>query len=114
VMIMMTLKTPPGPRVCFAWCMPPHAWADRPSKKYEHSSTAATKDMLVLASGSESHMSEMTVVLRRAFLSSEVMLNSSSSSSYGVSPMIARAVSGRATGWRLDLEELEGHSEPPV
>jgi hypothetical protein len=54
------------------------------------------------------------VVLRRAFLSSEVMLNSSSFWSYGVSPIIARAVSGRATGWRLDLEELEGHSEPPV
>jgi hypothetical protein len=69
--------------------------------------------MLVLASGSESHMSEIMVVLRRAFLSlSEDFLSSSLPS--GLSPMIARGELGRVTGSRLDLEELEGQSEPPV
>jgi hypothetical protein len=118
---MMTLKTPLGPSACVAWCTPPHAKGDRPSKKYVHSSTAATNDTLVLASGSESQRSEITVVLRRAFLSSLSLseegfflgLSSSSSSSPS---MISRGALGRETGssWRLDLEELEGHSEPPV
>lgn len=115
--MMITLKTPPGPSACFAWWTPPHANGDRPSKKYVQSSTAATKDTLVFARGSESQRSEMTDVLRRAFLSlSEGFFfgGLSSSSSSGSSPMISREEIGREMGSRLDLEELEGQREPPV
>jgi hypothetical protein len=80
-------------------------------------STAATNDMLVLASGSESQRSEMTVVLRRVFLSLSpegFFLWSLSSLSSGSSCMIPRGELGSVTGWRLDFEELEGQYEPPV
>lgn len=114
----MTPKTPPGDRVCVsAWTLP-QAKCERPSKKYVQSSTAATKEMLLLASGSDSQSREMTVVLRRSDLSDEgffflsespslslCFLSSSSSSS----PMISR---GRWTGERF--EDFEGHREPPV
>lgn len=114
-MIMMTLNTPPGPSACFAWCTPPHAAGDRPSNKYVHSSTAAMKDTLVFARGSESQSREMTVVLRRAFLplSPEGFFGRSSSSSSSSPSTISRGERGRSTGSRFDLE-VEGHSEPPV
>jgi hypothetical protein len=73
--------------------------------------------MLVLASGSESQRSEMTVVLRRVFLSLSLevfFLRSLSSLSSGSSPMISRGVFGRVIGWRFGFEELVGQYEPPV
>ena len=73
--------------------------------------------MLVLARGSESQRSEMTVVLRRAFFSFSFegfLCGRSSSSSSSSSPMISRGELGRETGSRLDFEEVEGQSEPPV
>jgi hypothetical protein len=123
----MTPNTPPGPNVCVDWCTPPQANGDRPSKKYMHSSTAATKDMLVLANGSLSQRSEMTVFLRRMLFSSLSLplslslseegffffLSRSSSSSSSGSWMISRGVLGRVMGERFDFG-FDGHKEPPV
>lgn len=71
--------------------------------------------MDVLASGSESQSSEMTVVLRRSgsffFLSlslSPLPLSSSSPS------MISRVSSETGASARLDFEDEEGQSDPPV
>jgi hypothetical protein len=110
----MTPNTPPGPRAWVSWCTPPHAKGERPSKKYEQSSTAATKDTLVFASGSESQSREMMVVLRRSVFFEGFFLSPSSLSSSSSPSMISRVSREVGLSARLDFEDSEGQSEPPV